>query len=121
VANRDVSLDVLLLLDGESFVVHSDDGCWTSFMVKRVPATSERPHGLRYSLTLHDGYGERLVGFDNAHAIQEGAGPGAKTRIEYDHKHVGERIRFYEYADAATLLADFWNEVDNILRMRSSI
>lgn len=33
-------------------------------------------------------------------------------RIQYDHKHTGERPRFYGYADAATLLADFWKEVD---------
>lgn len=120
VANRDVSLDALLLLDGESFIVDPEDGCWTRFTVKRVATTAERPHGLRYSLTLHDGYGERLLGFDNAHPIQEVSGPGAKTRIEYDHKHLGGRVRFYEYADAATLLADFWNEVDRILHMRSS-
>jgi hypothetical protein len=120
VANRDVSVDALLQLDGESFVVDPEDGCWTSFSVKQIPATAERPHGLRYSLTLHDGYGERLLGFDNAHPIQEVAGPGAKTRIEYDHKYLGERVRFYEYADAATLLADFWSEVDNILRRRNS-
>lgn len=41
-----------------------------------------------------------------------GAGPGARTRIEYDHKHAGERIRFYDYMDAARLLADFWTEVE---------
>ena len=53
----------------------------------------ERPHGLNYSLTLHDDEGERLLGFDNAHAIREGSGPGARTRNEYDHKHSGEQVR----------------------------
>jgi hypothetical protein len=47
------------------------------------------------------------LGFDNAHPIREGSGPGAQTRIEYDHKHAGERNRFYDYEDATTLLADF--------------
>ena len=92
---------------------------WVKFAVKRVPATSERPHGLVYSLTLHDESGVRLLGFDNAHAIREGAGPGARKRIEHDHRHAGEAVRFYTYRDAATLLADFWAQVDSILEKRS--
>ncbi len=84
-----------------------------------MPVSPERPHGLTYSLTLHDEYGERLLGFDNAHPIRENAGPGARTRIEYDHRHSGDRVRFYEYADAATLLADFWTEVETIMQRRS--
>jgi hypothetical protein len=59
------------------------------------------------------------LGFDNAHPIREGTGPGARTRIEYDHKHRGERARFYEYVDAVSLLTDFWTEVDRILNERS--
>jgi hypothetical protein len=62
---------------------------------------------LDYSLTLHDGDGQRILGFDNAHAITEISGPGAKTRIEYDHTHKGERVRFYDYKDAVTLVTDF--------------
>ena len=102
---RDRSLDTLLELDGETFVV--EGLFWVRFEVKQVPASSQRPHGLDYSLTLHDARGKRLLGFDNAHAIKEGSGPGARTRIEYDHRHRGHRVRFYEYTDAATLLADF--------------
>jgi len=93
---------------------------WVKFEVKQAPATAEKPHGLDYSLTLHDGESERLLGFDNAHSIREGSGPGARTRIEYDHKHKGDRVRFYVYEDAATLLADFWTEVDFILKERST-
>src|SRR5580658_10272058 len=115
--HHDLSLDTLLLLDGESFVVEGN--FWVKFEVKRVPVTVEKPHGLDYSLTLHDGNGKRLMGFDNAHSIREGAGPGARTRIEYDHKHKGERVRFYDYKDAMSLLADFWTEVESILKERS--
>ena len=114
--DRDPSLDTLLLLDGERFVVES--GFWVKFDVVRVEATPERPHGFDYSLTLHDAENERILGFDNAHPIAEGSGPGARTRIEYDHLHKGERVRFYDYRDAATLLSDFWEEADRILKER---
>ena len=116
--DRDHNLDTLLRLDGETFVVEGN--FWVKFEAKQVPTTPEKPHGLDYSLTLHDGDGERLLGFDNAHPIREGAGPGARTRIEYDHKHKGERVRFYDYEDAVTLLTDFWAEVDSILQERST-
>ena len=118
--DRDSSLDNLLFLDEERFVVDADGKCWVKFEVKQCPATPERPHGLKYSLTLHDEDGERLLGFDNAHAVREGCGPRGRTRIEYDHKHSGEQVRFYVYEDAATLLADFWAEVETILQKRSS-
>ena len=117
-AVRDPGLDTLLLLDGETFVAEADGKCWVKFVAKQIPVSPERPHGLDYSLTLHDEGGERLLGFDNAHAIHEGSGPGARTRIEYDHKHSRKRVRFYVYADAATLLADFWVEVEAILKNR---
>ena len=117
--DRDTALDNLLFIDGERFVVDADGKCWVKFEVKQCRVTPERPHGLKYSLTLHDEDGERLLGFDNAHAIRVGSGPGARTRIEYDHKHSGEQIRFYGYEDAATLLADFWTEVEMILQKRS--
>lgn len=115
---RDRSLDTLLLLDGETYVV--EGGFWVKFEVKQVPVTGEKPHGLDYSLTLHDGGGKRLLGFDNAHPVREGTGPGARTRIEYDHKHKGTRVRFYDYTDAATLLTDFWTEVGLILKERGT-
>ncbi|MGF6919454.1 hypothetical protein OKW41_004965 [Paraburkholderia sp. UCT70] len=117
--DRDSSLDTLLELDGVVFTVDDTGCCWVKFEVAQIAASPERPHGLRYSLTLHDETGARLLGFDNAHPIREGSGPGARTRIEYDHKHAGERIRFYEYADAAKLLEDFWTEVETVMRERS--
>ena len=114
---RDHSLDTLLELDGVSYIL--DGPYWVKFEAKQVPVTREKPHGIDYSLTLHDGDGTRLLGYDNAHAVREGSGPGARTRIEYDHRHKGERVRFYHYKDAATLLEDFWKEVDRVLKERS--
>jgi hypothetical protein len=66
-SGRDTSLDTLLDLDGQIMFV--GDGYWVKFEVTAVAVTPQRPHGLRYSLTLHGPAGERMVGFDNAHAI----------------------------------------------------
>ena len=82
-------IETLLELDGTTMVVDPAGHYWVKFVVCRVPCAPERPHGLNYSLTLHAADGERLVGFDNAHAV--------------------------------TLLADFWNEVDRVLKQRGII
>ena len=59
--------------------------------------------------------GERLVGFDNAHPVARQKGQ------PQDHRHRLRAIRAYEYRDAATLLADFWATVDDVLRERGVI
>jgi hypothetical protein len=46
------------------------------------------------------------------------AGPGGKGPKHQDHKHRLRTVRPYEYKDAATLLADFWTEVDAVLKER---
>lgn len=86
------------------------------FVVTRVPASPEKPHGLDYSLTLHGPNGERLVGFDNAHPVtkQKRGGP-------QDHRHRLRTISAYAYRDAAALLGDFWKTVDAVLRERGVI
>jgi hypothetical protein len=113
--NQDSSLDALLDLDGIRYPVDEDGKYWVKFEAKRVQPTQERPHGLKYSLTLHDEDNERILGFDNAHPVEEGSGPGARTRIEHDHRHAGDRVRFYEYSDAGALVTDFWKEVNAFL------
>ena len=114
--NRDTSLDTLLDLDGQVLVLDEKGGYWVKFEVTIASVTKERPHGLAYSITLHGNENERLVGFDNAHAVRQSAGPGGKGKAAYDHKHRVRSIRPYEYRDAATLLADFWAEVDSVLK-----
>ncbi len=113
-------LDTLLDLHGQTLFVDKARH-WVKFIVVRTEATPERPHGLSYSLTLHASDGARLVGFDNAHPVRERRGPGTRRREERDHQHRLRTIRPYEYKDAATLLADFWKEVDEVLRERGSI
>ena len=108
---RDDSLDALLGLDGQVYVIDPDAGLWVQFVVRHVPVTDARPHGLNYSLTLHERDGTRLIGFDNAHPIRRQMGPAGRTGVTRDHKHRLETVRPYEYQDAATLLADFWEDV----------
>jgi Family of unknown function (DUF6516) len=113
---RDGSLDTLLDLDGQVLVVDPAGTHWVRFTVTRVPVSPEKPHGLDYSLTLHGPGGERLVGFDNAHPVGR-----RKRGASQDHRHRLHWVRSYDYHDAATLLADFWMEVDAVLRERGVI
>lgn len=115
---RDPNLDGLLDLDGQILVVDERGGHWVKFEVRRVAVTPERPHGLHYSLTLHGKDNERLVGFDNAHPVRSSRRPGGKGQMALDHKHRLQTIRPYRYKDAAALLADFWTEVDAVLKGR---
>ena len=72
-----------------------------------------KPHGLDYALTLHGPDGARLIGFDNAHPV------GDRKRGEpQDHRHRLRTVRPYDYQDATTLLADFWETVDAVLKER---
>ncbi len=118
--DRDPGLDTLLELHGQTLFV-DEAGHWVKFVAIRVGVTPERPHGLSYSLTLHAPDGARLVGFDNAHAVGGRRGQGKRRHRERDHRHRLRNVRPYGYTDAATLLEDFWNEVDAVLRERGSI
>ncbi|MFM9972024.1 MAG: DUF6516 family protein [Burkholderiales bacterium] len=119
-ASGDKSLDSLLLLDGETFFADKNGKYWVKFVAKKVSLTPTRPHGLYYSLTMHDKEGRRILGFDNAHAIQEATGPGAQTRVAHDHRHIGKTVRFYSFRDAATLMTDFWKQVEMILKQEEN-
>lgn len=110
---RDPSLDSLLDLDDLTFVIDPEGGHCVRFVVNLVPVTPEKPHGLDYSLTLHGRNGQRLVGFDNAHPVGRQR-PGQPQ----DHRHRIRTVQPYEYRDAAALLADFWAEVDAVLKER---
>jgi hypothetical protein len=112
---RDPALDTLLDLDGLTLVVDPEGGHWVRFVVTQVPVTAEKPHGLDYSLTPHGRNCERLVGFDNAHPVGK-----QKRGSTQDHRHRIRTVKPYDYSDAATLLADFWTEVDAVLKERGA-
>jgi hypothetical protein len=118
---HDPTLETLLDLDGLLLVVDPRTRHWVRIIARRVPISDARPHGLDYSLTLHGPGGERLMGFDNAHPVRRTSGPGGRAPKTRDHKHRHETMRPYEYRDAATLLADFWTEVDAILKEKGTL
>lgn len=109
------SIEFLLAFDGH---VHwYADGYFLKFEVRRVEPAIERPHGLRYSLTLHAPDGTRLIGFDNAHPVAPSGSRFRKKPVETDHWHRTENDpgRPYAFTDAATLIEDFFDEVERVL------
>ena len=105
-------LRYLLDLDGERFQMGG--GYWTKFDVKLVEPTAEVPHGIKYSLTLHDQSGRRLLGFDNAHGLKR-SGRRDNRRVVWDHHHDEERVTAYDFTSAAKLVEDFWLQVSKVL------
>ena len=114
---RDKSLDTLLYLDGDHSVI-DDYGNWVKFEASQVDVTEYRPHGLSYSLTLHDKHGMRIFGMDNAHKAMDGRNNRYKARVvEYDHLHPdgGKVSVVYKFESPEKLIADFWRSVDERL------
>jgi hypothetical protein len=115
---HDAATDALLELDGQILVLDSKGAYSVRFSVQRVERSPERPQGVNYSLTLHGPTGQRLIGFDNAHSIRKSRGPGGRHSGPVDHRHRMDQARPYQYKDAATLLADYWAEVDRYLKQK---
>lgn len=109
--DNDKGLHYLLDLDGEQF---EDRGYTTKFKAWRVQATPEMPHGIRYSLTLHDASGKRLLGFDNAHQLQKSS-RYAPRRAAKDHRHEADKVSPYHFQDAGKLMQDFWDAPNKII------
>lgn len=67
------------------------------------------PHGVRYSLTLHDRNNARVVGFDNAHAIKtKGRKRFSGRKVTWDHKYHMDKVEPYKFESAGQLIDDFW-------------
>ena len=112
------TLEFLLGFDGRRHWY--PQGYCVRFEIKRVAPTPERPHGLRYALTLHDPDGKRLIGFDNAHAVPQAGSRFRDRPMAADHWHrTGtDAGRPYAFRDAETLIDDFFAEVERVLRER---
>jgi hypothetical protein len=110
---KSAGLENLLNLNGEIFPM--DNGYWTKFEAWRVSVSEKIPHGIRYSLTLHDRNNTRILGYDNAHAMKPTRKRFGAMKITWDHAHRMKRVEPYEFESAAQLLEDFWSEVDRLL------
>lgn len=113
---RDPGIDTLLDLDGE--ILDQGDGYWIKIEAKRVATKVEIPHGIRYSLTLHDASGTRLLGYDNAHAVKPARRhrfTGQRLGNDHRHRFPTDRGVSYEFMDAQQLLNDFFADVDRTL------
>lgn len=107
------------LLDLSGYVLDQEDGYWIRIEAWEVEPSTDIPHGIRYSLTLHAPSGKRILGYDNAHAVK----PGKRSRflgrrLPFDHKHrqAGDSGVPYAFASTHQLLEDFFEEADRILK-----
>lgn len=110
-----------MLLDLHGTEVHRDDGYTWRIHAWQVPQTKEIPHGIRYSLTLHDQYNTRVLGYDNAHAVKPPKrGRVTGKRVVYDHLHRTPHDKGvpYEFDSPAQLLEDFFTKVDEVIHER---
>ena len=108
------------LLDLHEQIIDQGNGYWIKIEAWRVKPTPEVPHGIRYSLTLHDPYGKRILGYDNAHAVK----PPKKFKyagriLAYDHRHryASDKGMPYEFKDAH----QYYNESSDLRLNRPSV
>jgi hypothetical protein len=115
-AGIDDTLSYLLDLDGEEIVY--DGGYVARFKVKEIAATPEKPHGVSYSLTFHAANGRRLMGYDNAHGVAHKGGWFVERQPAFDHWHRDEsdKGRPYQFVSTEKLIADFFDEIERILK-----
>ena len=89
-----------------------ENGWSIRFRIAQAAVSAHRPHGVRYSLTLHDEANRRLLGFDNAHGL---------PRLQaYDHRHRFRRtgqLLPYEWHGADQLIGDFFGAVERACAM----
>jgi|TARA_R100001143_G_scaffold35612_1_gene33201 hypothetical protein len=106
------------LLDLHGSIIDQEGGYWIKLEAWEVKPSPAIPHGIRYSLTLHEPYGRRILGYDNAHAIK----PPKKFKyagrvLPHDHRHRNSSDKGvpYEFTEAQQLLNDFFDDVDRVL------
>ncbi len=112
----DPGLETLLDLDGS--ILEQERGYWIKIEARKVEPSDDTPHGIRYGLTLHDKFGTRVLGYDNAHGVKRPKKfKFAGTRLPYDHRHrtSGDKGVPYEFDSPQRLLEDFFSEVDRVI------
>lgn len=106
-----------VLLDLHEQILDQEGGYWIKIEAWEVQSTQSIPHGIRYSLTLHNPRGIRMLGYDNAHSTKFAGYTNRK--LPYDHKHrcATDPGISYQFKDAYQLLKDFFEDVDKALRL----
>ncbi len=61
---------IATLVELHDQIIDQGNGYWIKIEAWRTAVTKEIPHGIRYSLTLHEPYGKRILGYDNAHSVK---------------------------------------------------
>lgn len=110
-------LEILLELHGS--VIDQGSGYWIKIEAWHVSASEEVPHGIRYTLTLHEPHGRRILGYDNAHAAKPPKGfkhAGRRLPFDHRHRHISDTGVPYRFQSAYQLLQDFFRDVDRILQ-----
>ena len=113
----DLGLETLLDLDGS--IIDQGNGYWIKIEARRAEAGDDTPHGIRYSLTLHEPYGRRILGYDNAHAVRNPKKfkyAGRRQPFDHKHRHASDKGVPYDFENAYQLLEDFFKDVDRVLR-----
>lgn len=116
VDNKDAELLTLLNLDGYSYWYKKK--YWVKFAARQVEKDKHRPHGISYSLTLHDRNNTRILGFDNAHNIKKRGRRPTKYSgriVTWDHIHKENKVERYLFTSASELINDFWKAVNEII------
>ena len=72
----DPGLSTLLDLHGQ--VLDQGDGYWIKMEAWRVEVSAHIPHGVRYTLTLHEPYGKRILGYCNEKLINSQSCPSSR-------------------------------------------
>jgi hypothetical protein len=80
--------------------------------------SEEMPHGVKYSLTLHDSRNQRVIGYDNAHSYKPKRPRFGARKETWDHIHKKMNIYPYEFDSAAQLIEDFWKSVEQYLQQQ---
>src|SRR5271170_1812067 len=103
------------LLELHNLILEQSGGYWIKIEAYRVKSTLQIPHGIRYSLTLHEPYGKRVLGYDNAHAVklpQNFKYVGQQKTYDHKHRDHADKGIPYVFESAYQLMSDFFSEVD---------
>jgi hypothetical protein len=107
------------LLEMDGYILDQGDGYWVKIDAKQIAETMNIPHGIRYSLTLHEPKGGRILGYDNAHSVKlPHKFKFAGQKFPYDHKHSSSTDNGvpYSFENAHQLMTDFFMDVDILLK-----